>query len=175
MLTDERQSDDLWLALNRLPKGSGVVFRHYRLDPSHRRKLFDKVKHHCRRRRLLLLLAGDNRLARAWRADGFYGAATARHPGSLLRGAAVHDVAELKAAERTHADFIFISPVFATRSHAGGETLGRMGFVALASRSRLPVIALGGMNERRGRVLAPYSFGWAAIDAWTSTNAPSSR
>ncbi|RYD48780.1 MAG: thiamine phosphate synthase, partial [Sphingomonadales bacterium] len=29
LMTDERMGDDLWDALKRLPRGSGVIFRHY--------------------------------------------------------------------------------------------------------------------------------------------------
>ncbi|MDT9599569.1 thiamine phosphate synthase [Sphingosinicella rhizophila] len=167
MFTDERQSQMLWSALERLPRGSGVVFRHYSLGQQERRLLFRKVKRLCRRRGLLLLLAGDIGLGRAWRADGVYGRGADRHPTPLLRGKSVHDLAELKTAERARADVLFISPVFPTRSHPGRPTLGRRGFAALARRTRLPAIALGGMDGKRGRAMAAYAYGWAAIDAWT--------
>ena len=168
MMTDERQSGALRRALETLPKGSGVVFRHYTLAPRDRRRLFDAVRRICRRRGLLLLLAGDIRLARAWRADGRYGPAADPHVVPMPHGVAAHDLREIKAAERSGADFIFLSAVFATRSHPGGRTLGRTGFVNLARQSRLPVIALGGMTRGRARSLAAYAYGWAAIDAWTA-------
>src|SRR5439155_26981070 len=31
LMTDERQGDGLWAALERMPRGAGVVFRHYSL------------------------------------------------------------------------------------------------------------------------------------------------
>ena len=37
MMTDERQGDALWSALERLPRGAGVVFRHYSLPAAARR------------------------------------------------------------------------------------------------------------------------------------------
>jgi len=57
---------------------------------------------------------------------------------------------------------VLLSPVFPTRSHPGGKVLGALRFRLLAARSRLPVLALGGMNARRARALR--GFGWAAID-----------
>ena len=42
-MTDERLGDGLWAALERLPKGSGVVFRHYGLAPAERRALFEEM------------------------------------------------------------------------------------------------------------------------------------
>ncbi len=164
LMTDERQGERLWKALDTLPPGSGVVFRHKTLPVPARKALFDEVRKVCRRRRLLLLLAGPLALARRWRADGSHGGA-ARVPG-LLRTAPAHDVAEIRAAERARADLLFLSPVFPTRSHPGAKALGRMRFALLAGRTRLPVVALGGMDERRARTLAG-AYGWAGIDAWS--------
>lgn len=168
MMTDERQAAHLWRALERLPEGSGVVFRHQSLGRPERRALFERVKRLCRRRRLMLLLAGDARLSRAWGADGIHGRGDRRPGPSLVRSASAHNLRELKAAERAGADLVFVSPVFPTRSHPDGRTLGRTGFCRIARQSRLPVIALGGMDHQSGRTLVPrHAYGWAAIDAWT--------
>jgi thiamine-phosphate pyrophosphorylase len=84
-----------------------------------------------------------------------------------VRSAPAHDLAEIRAAERAGADFVFLSPVFPTRSHPGAEPLGPHRFAALACATRLPVIALGGMDEKRVRGLRG-AYGWAGIDAWTA-------
>lgn len=166
MMTDERQGEGLFAALDRLPRGAGIVFRHYSLDPAARRELFDRVKPLARAGDLLLMLGGPLGLAAAWGADGSHGPAPGRMPG-LLKSASVHNLAELKAAERARADFIFISPVFPTRSHPGAPALGPEGFGALARETKLPAIALGGMNADRARALDGLNlYGWAAIDAW---------
>ena len=57
---------------------------------------------------------------------------------------------------------MLLSPVFATRSHPGGGTLGPVRFRLLARQARLPVIALGGMNAAKARALRWKR--WAAID-----------
>ncbi len=165
LMTDERQGERLWRALEKLPRGSGVVFRHYRLEPEERRLLFEKVKRLARRRRLLLILAGQPSLARAWKADGAHGRVESR-VRKLIQTAPAHDRRELRAAERSGADLVFLSPVFQTRSHPGAKALGRLCFAMLAHRARLPVIALGGMTERRARTLAG-AYGWGGIDAWS--------
>ena len=159
LMTDERQGEGLWQALERLPRGSGIVFRHYSLSPASRKALFRNVKGVARRRRLLILAAG----AQAWGADGTHG--RRRMQRGRLLSAPVHDLREIRAAERAGVDLLFLSPVFPTRSHPGARTLGRMRFASLARQTRLPVIALGGMNERRARGLQG-GYGWAAIDAW---------
>lgn len=167
LMTDERQGERLWDALARLPRGAGIVFRHYGLAPGERRRLFERVRKITRRRGLVLVLAGDARTARAWGADGSHGRAAAG-PRAGLRTMSAHSARELVAARRAGADLAFLSPVFATRSHPRGRTLGPVRFGLLARQAALPVIALGGMDAMRARTLAALgASGWAAIDAWS--------
>lgn len=168
MMTDERQGEALFDALGRLPGGSGVVFRHYSLAPGPRRALFLRVRGVARSRGLVLMLGGPPRLAAAWGADGSHGLsggmASLPH---LLRSAPVHDPAELRTAVKAGADFVFLSPAFATRSHPGARPLGPVRFGLIARQAPVPVIALGGMNDRRSRRLSGFGiYGWSAIDAW---------
>ncbi|HEX8223186.1 MAG TPA: thiamine phosphate synthase [Allosphingosinicella sp.] len=156
LMTDERQGEDLWAALERLPRRAGIVFRHYGLAPRERRRLFERVRKVARRRRLFLLAGGEGLCG-----DGVHGGRTGG-----FRSASAHDLAELKSAERSGARLVFLSPVFPTRSHPGARTLGPVRFGLIAGQARIPVIALGGMNARRARRL-PHIYGWAGIDAWT--------
>jgi len=162
LMTDERMGDALWAALGRLPRGSGVIFRHY--ATCDRRALFERVRTIARKRRLVLVLAGTPRQAVAWRADGAHGRSPHRRAARpLLRTAPAHDARELAAAR---AQAVLLSPVFPTRSHAQARTLGPLRFALLARRASRPVIALGGMEARRFRRLASLgAYGWAAIDA----------
>lgn len=168
LMTDERQGDALWAALERLPRGSGVVVRHYSLDRGKRRELVDRIARVTRRQGLLLVVSGTAREAAAARAGGVHG----RAPGggfarSLVRTAPVHSAREIVAAKRARADLLFVSPVFPTRSHPGASSLGRVRFGLLAKRAGLPVIALGGMTPRRAKTLRAFgTYGWAAIDAF---------
>jgi thiamine-phosphate pyrophosphorylase len=157
LMTDERQGEGLWDSLERLPKGSGVVFRHYGLAPAERRRLFGRVRRVARRRRLLLLAGGSG-----LRGDGAHGG---RHGGF---SASAHGLQELKAAERSGAKLVFLSPAFPTRSHLGARALGPARFGLIARHARVPVIALGGMDARKARRL-PHIYGWAGIDAWLSS------
>lgn len=171
MMTDERQGDGLFAAVETLPRGAGIVFRHYGVVGAERRRLFDRVRSQASKRGLLLMLGGDPPLASAWGADGSHGLARGKASAPhLLRSASVHNRSELQAATRAGADFIFVSPVFDTSSHPGAKPLGRLGFGRLASQSRMPVIALGGMSAAHARRLAGFNiYGWAAIDAWCRT------
>jgi thiamine-phosphate pyrophosphorylase len=166
-MTDERMGDRLWSALARLPRGSGVVFRHHATEPDARRLLFRAVRRIARRRRLLLVLAGDLRTARAWRADGVHGRTRTRVPPQMVHTSSAHNGRELAVGRP---DLVFVSAVFATRSHPGAAPLGSLRFAMLAHRAAGPVIALGGMDRHRFRRLMPLgAYGWAAIDAWSGT------
>jgi thiamine-phosphate pyrophosphorylase len=164
LITDERMGEGLWEGLARLPRGSGVIFRHHATPSPERRALFELVRRIARKRRLLLVLAGTPRAAAGWRADGAHGRSPhLRASRPMVRTAPAHDPSDLAAA-RAHA--VLVSPVFATRSHPDARTLGAVGFGLLARRSALPVIALGGMTARRSRRLASLgAYGWAGIDA----------
>lgn len=166
-MTDERVDNAALLAaIARLPKGAaGVIFRHYRTTPNARRALFDAIRVIARRRRLLLLLAGDAATAMAWKADGWHGRmgrATAR---PMFHSAPAHDAAEIIVARRNRADLILLSPLFPTRSHPGASHLGRVRFAALARQATMPVMALGGVNRGHRHMLRSIGAdGWAAID-----------
>ena len=157
LMTDERLGEGLWDALAALPKGSGVILRHYALPPAERQALFARVARIARRRRLLLVVAGADRMG--------YAPRHGRHRGALT--APVHSRREAIAAIRDGAALLFVSPVHATRSHPGARTLGPVRLGLLIRGLSAPIVALGGMNERRWRALKPLGVhGWAGIDAW---------
>jgi thiamine-phosphate pyrophosphorylase len=157
LMTDERLGERLFEAIGRLPAGAGIVFRHYALDSGARRALFERVLAEARPRDLTVVAAGGP-------LPGANGTHNARGPG--LRTASAHNLREIRRAEGRGADLIFLSPVHPTSSHPGALPLGSRRFARLARQARLPVIALGGMDEARFRKLRG-AYGWAGIDAWT--------
>lgn len=162
LVSDERNDAVLDAALKRLPRGSGLIFRHYHLPDPVRRARFDQLARLARARGHIVVLAGDARTARRWGADGSYGAGA---EGTGLRLASAHSARELAKAGR--ADAVLLSPVFATRSHPGIRTLGPLRWRLLARLAPMPVIALGGMTARRARAAGIAR--WAAIDGLGSS------
>lgn len=163
LLSDRRNDGGLETALQRLPRGSGFVYRHYHLSGAERRARYDALREACRARGHVLVVAGDSGTAAEWSADGVYGKAGSLGPhAALLRLATAHDAHEIALADGARADAIFLSPVFPTRSHPGAEGLGKAGFLALAAQAQAPVIALGGMSAARAADLGWPR--WAAID-----------
>jgi thiamine-phosphate pyrophosphorylase len=171
LMTDERLGDDLLPAIQRLPAQSGVIFRHYHLDAAARKFLFGQVMRMCRRRGHVLLLAGDERTAMRWHADGFH--QRSQRASRLLHSAPVHDAREIAGVKAARPDLVFLSPIFATNSHPGARPLGPLSFNRIAKlASPSHIIALGGMNRRNAQMLSPRLIdGWAAIDAFKKKTA----
>jgi thiamine-phosphate pyrophosphorylase len=149
LFTDDARLPDPLPSISRLPKGrAGVVFRHD--DSADRIALGLRVARICRDRRLLLVIAGDGRLA------------ARLHGGVHLRGghrpdlapiygfttSSAHSVQDIRRAASAGADLVFVSPAFQTRSHAGAPGLGPLRWLRMvrAVRVRPGVAALGGID-----------------------------
>ncbi|HEX8578376.1 MAG TPA: thiamine phosphate synthase [Allosphingosinicella sp.] len=156
LFTDERLGDRLVGALERLPRGAGVVFRHYSLPAAERRALWERVRLVGRRRGLTLIVAGPALPS----ADGAH-----NRRGAGIRTWSAHNLRELRAAERAGAHLVFLSPVYSTATHPGAAFLGPQRFTSLARKAKVPVVALGGMDAEKARHLSG-AYGWAGIDAW---------
>jgi thiamine-phosphate pyrophosphorylase len=84
--------------------------------------------------------------------------------------ARVHDAVELRQVQLAGVPLLFLSPMFATRTHPEWKPFGHMRAAALLRLAKVPVIALGGMTERRFMRIQRLGFcGWAAMDAWIRT------
>lgn len=154
LVTDQDRLPDPVRAVARLPRGAGIILRHR--DPRERERLAAALVPLCRRRGLVLLIAGDPRLAARVGADGVHfpearvGEARGwrrRRPRWLMTAAAHNGPALLRAA-RAGAHAALLSPVFPTASHPQARALGPVRFARLVGAARLPVIALGGITAR---------------------------
>ncbi|HEX7027128.1 MAG TPA: Nudix family hydrolase [Gammaproteobacteria bacterium] len=66
--------------------------------------------------------------------------------GMGMISAACHTGADIKLANRLGLDFVYLSPVKPTASHAGAGVLGWDNFKALVEQAAMPVYALGGLT-----------------------------
>ena len=165
LMTDERLGDRLWEAIDALPDGGGVVFRHYATPDDERARVAGQVAELCRERGLTLAVARDVQLAELLEAALIHNPGDG--PGTLPLSRSAHSVAEAMAAEQAGASLIFLSPIFPTRSHPDRPPLTRETARRIIAASAVPIIALGGMNRARFEALKSDGFyGWAGIDAW---------
>jgi thiamine-phosphate pyrophosphorylase len=147
MFTDHHRLPDPLPAIARLPRGlAGVVFRPEGVaDP---RRMGRAVARLCRARRLVLVVAGN------WRLAADLGAKMHLRGGRAVPGmrrrmaltSSAHGMAELVRARRAGVMLSFLSPVFATQSHPGAMGLGPTRWAAMARRSSGAVAALGGIT-----------------------------
>lgn len=164
LISDERNDAVLEDALRRLPRGSGFIYRHYHLPPAERIARYWQMERVAHARDHMVILADSAMTAREWGADGIYGAPLALYPTNcdLITLATAHNAHEIAAANRKRADAVLLSPAFPTASHPGAPHLGPVRFRMLARLAQMPVIALGGMDQRTAdRLQWPL---WAAID-----------
>ena len=172
LMTDSRRLAEPEPVVSRLPRGSAVILRHY--DDPERAALAYRLSVLCRRIGIRLLIAGDGRLATAVSAGGLHlpEALIAhaprtwrlwRRPGWLVTAAA-HSPAAMMGAARAGIDAVLLSPVFPTESHPGARVLGPLLFARWASRSPLPVYALGGVSAATiGRITGSAAVGVATV------------
>ena len=157
LFTDSRRLADPRPAVARLPKGlAGVVLRHDAAPD--RAALGRDLARICRARRLVLVVAGDARLAAALRAGVHLRGG--RWPGLVrprrgLVTSSAHNFPELRRALRAGADVAFLGPAFATASHPGAAGLGALRWCGLAHRGGWQVAALGGIDGASVRRLPP--------------------
>lgn len=164
LFTDPRMGEALWDAIRRLPRGSGIVLRHY--DATDRKAIARRAAKLARRYGHMLVVAGDARLARAVGAVGVHMPDGGRPVHDVIT-AASHDHAGLVRARRAGVSLVFLSPVFPTHSHPGARTLGPLRFGLMARGAGIAVAALGGMTPKRyARIQALGAQAWGAIDAW---------
>ena len=172
LFTDPERMDVLALAQT-LPSGlCGVVFRHD--GAPDRALLARRLRTICRARHLVLVIAGDAKLALALQAGlhlrGGARPDLTRLPRHMLRTASAHDAPELRRARDNFANIVFISPVFLTRSHPGAGALGAHRWRGLGRRAApAKAYALGGIDGASVRRLGAVCAGAGAIDAFLSS------
>lgn len=164
LMTDERMGERMWDAIGRVPAGTGgIVFRHYSLAPEERLEVGKRVAALTQERKLVLAVGRDTRLAERLGAQLVH---NPTDPAALPFSMAVHGEQEADVARQAGADLVFVSPVYATRSHPGAPALGAQRAAELATIAGRPAIALGGMTFGKFWELGPAFHGWAGIDAW---------
>jgi thiamine-phosphate pyrophosphorylase len=162
LLSDDIRLPDPATAMQALPAGSGFIFRHYN-DPD-REETAARLRPLAGSANIVFIVAADLDLALRVKADGCHmpehklkelvlcGTKFAFNTG------AAHSREGLEAAKRHGANAALLSPIFATKSHPGGEVLGPKLAKTLAKAAALPVYALGGISTQTAADLTGGSF-----------------
>ena len=110
-----------------------------------------EVVRRCDRARALVLVSGDEALARASGANGVHLTSAqllhcGQRPDLTWCGASCHNQQELERAARLGLDYVVLGPVLETPSHPAADPLGWRSFEHMVRGYPLPVYALGGMT-----------------------------
>jgi thiamine-phosphate pyrophosphorylase len=154
-----------------LPSGFGVIYRHF--GAPDRIVVGARLARACKRRRLILLVAADPKLAHRIAAAGVH------WPEALLRQArpshplwietaSAHSLVAVFRAARLGVDAVILSSVFDSASKSARQPIGAMRFASIAHRSPVPVYALGGITSANAARATTRAAGWAGIDAVVS-------
>jgi thiamine-phosphate pyrophosphorylase len=93
-------------------------------------------------------------------------------PDALI-GRSAHSVADAQAAEQAGADYVILGTIFATASKPDREPAGLALVEATAQAVRLPVIAIGGIDEQNvAAVIGAGAWGVAVMSAILRAPAP---
>jgi thiamine-phosphate pyrophosphorylase len=104
-----------------------------------------------------LSLHGTPELAQAVKADGVHlpagsdpQAARKLLGANKLIGVSIHSVGEAEAIDPASVDYAVAGPAFETESKPGyGPEIGRKGLAEIARATRVPILAIGGLNVMR--------------------------
>lgn len=172
-LTDPERTPEPWRTAARLPAGAGVILRHFGRPDARDAAL--RLREATAAAGVLFLIAADPELVAAVGADGLHLPqawldAPPPVPAGWRLTAACRSVEALARAEAIGVQAAFVSPVFApggrSATRPGLTPLGREGLAARVRATRLPVIALGGLDAARIRTLqGTGARGAAAVDA----------
>jgi len=170
LMTDDVRLTEPLAAARALPRGSMVVVR--TRDSARLETFSGAALRTARTARLAVVISGDPELAARLGADGFHLPETrmgesaywrARFP-SLLVTTSAHSIRALLRAQVMPVDLVFLSPVFATRSHPERASLTPVRANLLAKQMRKPLYALGGIEAHNATLLHGFA-GIAAISA----------
>ena len=150
VFTDPVRSAPPLVLAQHIPPGWGLVFRHF--GAPDRVQIATQIAELARIRRFALLIGADPDLAWRVKSDGV-------HWPEALRREAIRSAGSFRlntmSAHRPNAalgpqppgiDARILSTVFLSASPSAGPAMGATRFRALASRARIPIYGLGGVN-----------------------------
>lgn len=176
VLTDAAREIDPSAQVARLKPTDALIYRHYEWTRRDRLALARALREVCGTNGTPFLVAGDYHLACEVQADGLHLPALMTKRGAKWKErvkpgwivtASAHSEAEVRHAASAGADAVLLSPVYATGSHPGAQTLGVIRFAKLAASAAMPVYALGGVTSSSVKRLVsiPNLAGWATVSA----------
>lgn len=159
---DDDRPQDLGALFPALPRGSGLILRS--------RGALAPLKHKVHAARPWRYQHSVFVTGRPdYRAEGLHiregerpGPALPRLKKRFFITVLCHSLPSLIRQNKRAVHGIFVSPIFPTNSHPGAKPLGLYTLRKMMRVSQKPLIALGGVNAKTGRLL-PRGMGWGSV------------
>ena len=165
-LTDPDRTPDPIEIMRTLPRGFGVIYRHF--GAADRMDTAMQMKAIAAQRKLLLLASYDPEMLRL-DLDGIHWPRwswpVARHhrPHGLMTTSA-HSHRQISQTARMSVDAVFVSSLFKSKSHSAPAAMGLRRYALLNKTTRQSLIALGGINALNVQSVSRYS-AFAGVEA----------
>lgn len=108
----------------------------------------------CKKNKHKLIIGKDLKLAKKIKADGIHFSDLEKtswreinKKSNFAKSFACHSKKSIIKAQKSKADILFLSPIFATNSHKNAKTLGSRKFRDYSKNNNKIIFALGGINE----------------------------
>ena len=163
--TDVKKTQRPLTTIKVLPKKSGVVIRNY----SHAEQINIREIKKYRHSRILTILAAGKYTKHNY-IDGVHYPRWLQSyniKNNVIKSISVHGGKDIRKSINLKANLVFIAPIFKTTSHKEQNCLGVIKLGLLAKLYKVPVIALGGINEHNvSRLKGLPILGCAGIDVF---------
>lgn len=176
-VTDPDRTPHILSTAEHLPDGVGILFRHFGRDDQI--ALAPQLAALCRSQGRVLLVSGDNILARTLGASGVHW--PARMAGEVrapalegkrgIRTMSVHSAKELRLARHLGMDAVLVSTILSSDSPSADNPIGLARLAAYVRQSRMSVYALGGITSKNAERVAVLA-GFASVSGFSDVYGP---
>ena len=162
-LTDPIKTKYPYLTINSLTNNTGIIIRPYNLQ--NKNNYIKKIIKSAKKKSLIKLIAGTHNQSAD--SDGAHIPKWQyKKPKNMkIISTSVHSLKDIRKCLNLEANIAFISPIFKTSSHKNKKYIGVVRLGLMSRNIKIPVIALGGINDENIKKLRSLPIqGCAGID-----------
>lgn len=168
-VTDPKRTPDPISIARKLPKGSGILFRHFGLE--NRFEVGLKLSKISKARELKLFVSYDTKLAEYTKADGMHWPKSKvflkkrSQFKNYMHSSSAHTHRQIRTALQNDFDACFVSSVFESQSSSAPTAMGVTKFRLMCQNSAIPIYGLGGITSNNAAKITKHA-GIAAVSGF---------
>lgn len=153
------KKEDIFSVVRNLPENTAIIIRDYDLKNDERFNFAKQIITIAHKKKLKTLIGKDWNLAEKVGADGVHfsdldqNIVTLESRHKMILSYSCHKPESIIKAEKLNVDLVFYSPIFLSSSHPNQQPVGVDGLNNFINQTKLPVYALGGINEKNIELL----------------------